>query len=118
MNEETKLQRLIMIALSNNDCLVFRNETAGAYVGKVIHKDARIVTLQNAMLMQFGLCVGSSDIIGIHKPTGRFLAVEVKTAKGKPTPEQLNFIEQVRAANGIAGIARSVQDALELLPRQ
>jgi hypothetical protein len=118
MNEETKIQRLIMIALSNNNCLVWRNECAGAYVGKVIHKDARIVTLQNAMLMQFGLCVGSSDIIGIHRPTGRFLAVEVKTAKGRPTPEQLNFIEQVKAANGIAGIARSVQDALELLPRQ
>ena len=118
MNEETKLQRLIMIALSNNGCMCWRNETAGAYVGKVIHKDARIVTLQNAMLMQFGLCVGSSDIIGIHKPSGRFLAVEVKTAKGKPTPEQLNFMSQVKSANGIAGIARSVQDALELLPRQ
>jgi hypothetical protein len=117
MNEETKLMRLIMIALSNAHCITWRNETSGAYVGKVIHKDARIVTLQNAQLMTFGLCVGSADIIGIHKPTGRFLAVEVKTAKGKPTKEQLNFIEQVRAANGIAGIVRSTQDALDLLPR-
>lgn len=117
MNEETKLMRLIMVALTQADCLVFRNETSGAYVGKVIHKDARIVTLANAQLLTFGLCVGSSDIVGIHKPTGRFLAVEVKTEKGKPTNEQINFIEQVRAANGIAGIARSVKEALELLPR-
>lgn len=117
MNEETKLMRLIMVALTQADCLVFRNETSGAYVGKVIHKDARIVTLANAQLMTFGLCVGSSDIVGIHKPTGRFVAVEVKTEKGKPTKEQINFIEQVRAANGIAGIARSVKEALELLPR-
>lgn len=117
MNEETKLMRLIMIALSNANCITWRNETAGAYVGRVIHKDARIVTLANAQLMTFGLCVGSADIIGVHRPTGRFLAVEVKTAKGKPTKEQLNFIEQVRAANGIAGIARSVQEALDLLPR-
>lgn len=117
MNEETKLMRLIMVALTKADCLVFRNETSGAYVGKVIHKDARIVTLANAQLMTFGLCVGSSDIVGIHKPTGRFLAVEVKTEKGNPTKEQINFIEQVRAANGIAGIARSVKEALELLPR-
>jgi hypothetical protein len=117
MNEETKLMRLIMIALSNANCITWRNETSGAYVGKVIHKDARIVTLQNAQLMTFGLCVGSADIIGIHKPTGRFLAFEVKTAKGKPTKEQLNFIEQVRAANGVAGIVRSTQDALDLLPR-
>jgi hypothetical protein len=116
MNEETKLMRLIMIALSNANCMSWRNETSGAYVGKVIHKDARIVTLQNAQLMTFGLCVGSADIIGIHKPTGRFLAIEVKTKTGKPTKEQINFIEQVRAANGIAGIARSVQEALDLLP--
>lgn len=118
MNEETKLMRLIMVALSQAGCLVWRNETSGAYVGKVIHKDARIVTLANAHLMTFGLCVGSADIIGVHKPSGRFLAVEVKTAKGKPTAEQINFIEQVRAANGIAGIARSVQEALDLIPRQ
>lgn len=117
MNQETKLMRLIMVALTQADCIVWRNETSGAYVGKVIHKDARIVTLANAQLMTFGLCVGSSDIVGIHKPTGRFLAVEVKTPTGKPTKEQLNFIEQVRAANGIAGIARSVKEALELLPR-
>jgi len=118
MNQETKLMRLIMVALTNADCLVFRNECAGAYVGRVIHKDDRIVTLQNAVLMTFGLCVGSSDIIGIHRKSGRFLAVEVKTSTGKPTKEQLNFIEQVRAANGIAGIARTVQEALDLLPRE
>lgn len=117
MNEETKLMRRIMLDLTAAGCLVFRNECAGAYVGKVIHKDSRIVTLANAQLMTFGLAVGSADIIGIHKPTGRFLAFEVKTAKGKPTKEQLNFIEQVRSANGIAGIVRSTQDALDLLPR-
>lgn len=118
MNEETKLMRLILVALTGHRCIAWRNETAGAYVGKVIHKDERIVTLANAQLMTFGLCVGSADIIGIHKPTGRFLAIEVKTKTGKPTKEQLNFIEQVRAANGIAGIARTVQEALDLLPRE
>lgn len=118
MNEETKLMRLIMIALTNNKCICWRNETSGAYVGKVIHKDQRVVTLANAQLMTFGLCVGSADIIGIHKPTGRFLAIEVKTKTGKPTKEQLNFIEQVRASNGIAGIARTTQDAIDLLPRE
>ncbi len=115
MNPETKLMRLIMLALTKADCICWRNETAGAYVGRVIHKDQRIVTLANAQLMTFGLCVGSADIIGIHKATGRFLAVEVKTEKGKPTQEQLNFLEQVKNAGGIAGVARSVEDALRLI---
>lgn len=85
-------------------------------MGRQIHKAGDQVTLTNARMMTFGLCVGSSDIIGIA-PDGRFLAIEVKTPKGRPTTEQLRFIEAVKAAGGIAGIARSVEDALELIAR-
>lgn len=114
MNQETIIQRHIMIALSNAGCIVWRNETAGAYVGKVAHKAGDQITLHNAHMMQFGLCKGSADLIGIT-PTGKFLAVEVKTKTGRPSKEQLVFIDAVRASGGIAGIARSVEDALELL---
>ena len=114
MNPETKIQRLIMLALSENGCTVWRNETAGAWIGKQIYKAGDQVTLTNARMMTFGLCVGSSDIIGIA-PDGRFLAVEVKTAKGRPTTEQLRFIEAVKKAGGIAGISRSPEDALKLI---
>jgi RecB family endonuclease NucS len=65
-------------------------------------------------MVKFGLMVGSADIIGIS-PTGKFLAVEIKTSKGLATKEQLRFIEAVNNAGGIAGIARSVSDALELI---
>ena len=69
-----------MLALSENGCTVWRNETAGAWMGKQIHREGDQVTLTNARMMTFGLCVGSSDIIGIS-PDGRFLAIEVKTQK-------------------------------------
>ena len=114
MNKETLIQRQIQIALSNAGCITWRNETAGAYVGRVIHKAGGQVTLDNAQLMQFGLCRGSSDLIGIT-PDGRFLAIEVKTPNGKPTADQLAFIEAVRRAGGVAGICRSVLDALKLV---
>lgn len=114
MNPETRLQRQIMLALSEAGCIVWRNETAGAWLGKVIHKAQGQVTLADARLNTFGLCVGSSDLILIC-PDGRFGAIEVKTAKGKPTKEQINFIEQVRKAGGRAGIARSPQEALEII---
>ncbi len=102
--KEGDLQRLIMISLSENGCMVFRNNT-GSYKS------------DSGVFIRYGLAVGSADIIGIHKATGRFLAFEVKTSTGRPTKEQLNFIEQVRAANGVAGIVRSTQDALDLLPQ-
>lgn len=117
MNEETKIQRLIMLALSENGCTVWRNEVAGAWMGKQIHRDGDQVTLANARMMTFGLCTGSADLIGIHHGTGRFIAIEVKTPKGRATKEQLRFIEAVKAAGGIAGIARSPQDALDLIAR-
>lgn len=114
MNQETAIQNRILIALSGSGCTVWRVETAGVWMGRKIHSDGSTVTLANARMMQSGLCRGGSDIIGIS-PDGRFLAIEVKTPKGRPTKEQLRFIEAVRRAGGIAGIARSVDDALELL---
>ena len=116
MNKETVIQREIMIALSKEGCKVFRNETGGFWTGKVIHKDGRTVTLANAQMMQCGLCVGSSDIIGIT-PNGKFIAIEVKTETGRVTKEQITFINNILSSGGIAGIARSVADALELLSR-
>ena len=114
MNSETKIQNLILMSLSKAGCLVFRNESAGAWVGKVLHKDANQVTLTDARMMRFGLAVGSSDIVGIA-PCGRFLAIEIKTSKGRATKEQLRFIDAVNSAGGIAGIARSVEEALLLI---
>jgi len=114
MNPETKIMNTILMALSKAGCLVFRNETAGAWVGKMLHREAGQVTLTNASMVKFGLMVGSADIIGIS-PTGKFLAVEIKTSKGRATKEQLRFIEAVNNAGGIAGIARSVDDALLLI---
>lgn len=115
MNPETKIQNSILIALSQAGCTVWRVETAGAWVGRQIHKDGNTVTLANARMLTTGLCVGGADIIGIHQATGRFIAVEVKTLKGRVSPEQQRFIDAVKRAGGIAGVARSVEDALELI---
>jgi len=113
MNPETKLQNAILLALSEAGCTVWRNETAGAWVGKVVHREASTVTLVNARMIQFGLATGSADIIGIS-PSGLFMAIEVKKGKGRTRKEQFTFIDAVNAAGGIAGIARSTGDALEL----
>jgi hypothetical protein len=98
---EQAIQQRIMLALSERGCLIFRNNTGTA-------------TASDGSRIRFGLCVGSSDLIGVS-PDGRFLAVEVKTPTGRVRPEQVAFIEAVVAAGGIAGIARSVEDAVALI---
>lgn len=99
--KESDIQRLIMLALSEAGCVIWRNNVG------VLKNSAGIP-------IKFGLCVGSSDLVGIA-PGGQFLAVEIKTPTGRATPEQLRFIDAVRKRGGIAGIARSPGEALALL---
>lgn len=45
---------------------------------------------------------GISDVLGYHRPTGRFVAVEIKTGADKLSPEQTSFLAEVRRAGGFA----------------
>ena len=98
--KEANVQALIMMALSDAGCLVWRQNTG-------------VLPDRNGRLLRFGVCVGSSDIVGICED-GKFLAIEVKTALGQPTDAQLNFIRAVQRQGGRAGIARSAAEAVEI----
>lgn len=57
---------------------------------------------------------GMPDLIGIL-PDGRFLAIEVKTAKGKVSDEQFKVIDEINQAGGLAFVARSLDDVKGML---
>lgn len=61
-----------------------------------------------------GAPAGTSDILGCL-PGGRFFALEAKRPGMKPTNKQKAFLESVRAAGGIAGVACSIEEAARLL---
>jgi len=84
---EAAILKQMMLEASKCDLVVFRNHTGMVKGG-------------DGFMHRFGLCKGSSDLIGWCKLTGRFAAIEVKRVGGKPTIEQVNFIEQVRKAGG------------------
>ena len=44
-----------------------------------------------------------------------FAGIEVKAERGRVSDEQRRFVDAVRGAGGIAGIARSPEDAADLL---
>lgn len=68
---------------------------------------------------------GGSDLIGYRRVTVTpemvgtevpvFAAIEVKTAKGRATEQQKAFIEHIQNAGGLAGVARSVDEANSIL---
>ena len=101
--------------------VLFRNNTGVAYQGKKMTYNGRVV-INEPRPVKFGLCIGSSDLIGwteititpdmVGKKIAVFTAVEVKTERGKISKEQINFIKQVRKAGGYANVSRMVDDEL------
>ena len=113
-NDETTLQQHIRLALgTRSDLRLFRNNTG------------TLPDPRTGRPVQFGLARGSADLIGLRTVTitpemvgqqvAVFTSIEVKTPTGRATPEQKNWLHMVRRAGGIAGIARSVQDAKDLV---
>jgi hypothetical protein len=95
---ESALQREIRLHLGQKpDLVLWRNN-----VGRVFDERS-----QN--WIQYGLCPGSADLIGIL--AGRFFALEIKTKKGRSSKEQTLFRELVNSAGGYCGEARSVDEA-------
>ena len=112
---EQQIQQHIRIACGTGDTRLFRNNTGTL-------RDA------NGRPVQFGLCKGSADLIGWKRVTitpdmvgstvAVFTSIEVKTATGRLRPEQQQWLDAVQAAGGIAGVARSVEDALRIMTAQ
>lgn len=101
MELEHKIQNDIRVALSSAGHIVFR-----ANVGKVRMADGRY--------FDTGLPKGFSDLFGF-RPDGQIFFIEVKNKKGRVRPEQKKFLEVMRAKGALVGVARSVEDALEIV---
>jgi hypothetical protein len=113
-NDETIIQQRIRLELGREPSLrLFRNNTGSL-------PDPR-----TKRPVQFGLCKGSADLIGWKQVTitpdmvgqqmAVFASIEVKTPTGRLTPDQSNWLSVVQAAGGVAGVARSVEDAQQIL---
>jgi hypothetical protein len=111
---EHEIQQQIRLACGRGPVRLWRNNT-----GALVDQQGRFV--------RFGLCKGSSDLIGLRSleitpemvgvRIAQFVAIEVKTATGPVRPEQVRFLQRVAELGGIAGICRSTRDAEELLQR-
>ncbi len=94
---EADIQHLIIAWLQTKRFFVWRQNTVGVY-------DAAKGRYR-ASNSKKGVC----DILGVL-PDGRFLAIEVKSAKGKTSQDQDAFIAQVNKSGGLAFVARSLDD--------
>lgn len=117
-SDETAVSNAIQLDLAREPVRLLRNN-----VGGLKDRTGRFVAY--GLGSHGGQVVrGPSDLIGwrtinitpdmVGLTVAVFAAIEVKD-RAKPTPEQERFIAEVQAAGGLAGVARSVDDARSIL---
>lgn len=110
---ESKLMRDIMEKLSNGAVRLFRNNVG-------------VIQFPNGTYLRYGLCNGSSDLIGwrsititpemVGKQVAIFTALEIKDGpKKRATKEQVGFLTTARSAGSIAETVFSIDTAQEAL---
>jgi hypothetical protein len=126
---EHLIQQRILLAHGSGDVRLFRNNVGTGWAGQATRITAGNINaiahtlrpgdviIRNARPLHAGLCVGSSDLIGYRRVDGlaQFVALEVKSATGRPTTEQTRFLDHITSAGGCAAIVRSVDDADSVL---
>ena len=128
MSEHITQQR-ILLACGSGNVRLWRNNVGTGWAGqatKVTPGNLRAiaaglrpgdVVIRQGRPLHAGLCVGSSDLIGyrVVDRVAQFVALEVKSATGRPTAQQVQFLDHINAVGGCAGIVRSVEDAAAIL---
>jgi hypothetical protein len=101
LNQETILQNEIIVALCKNGC-VARNHTVGQFYTKY------------GTLVNIGHH-GESDIMGHRISDGKAFYIEVKLPGENPREDQKKFLNAMAKTGAIAGVAHSIEEALEIV---
>lgn len=105
MQSEHQIQSAIMVAVSRHHYNIFRSN-----VGKVKTADGR--------WFDTGLPKGHPDLYGFKWSNGKVFYLEIKNAKGRPRPDQVQFHKMLTKHRIIHGIARSADDALKIIDKE
>ena len=97
---EHEIQQRIRLACGRGRVRLWRNNT-----GALVDQQGRFV--------RFGLCKGSSDLIGLR--IAQFVALEIKTDCGIVSPEQRAFLLLVQQLGGLGSVCRSIAEAQAVL---
>lgn len=100
--KESDVQKLILQYLHLRKIYCWVNKTTGTW-------DNNLKIYRKGTTFK-----GVSDILGIL-PDGRFLAIEVKVKYNKPSPEQIEFIDNINRNKGVAFVAYSLDEVINTL---
>ena len=135
-SSEANIQKSILLNISRGLSRLFRVNVGRAWTGssiiKITQKNQhtfRLVAgdtvIKQARPFKTGVPNGFSDLVGftskvitqemVGQQVAVFTAIEVKSERGRLSPDQENFINQVKNAGGLAGVARSPEEAESII---
>ena len=107
---EAEIMRAILAALgAERDLYLMRNQVGGSERFDVDTNEVRHE--------RYGLAKGSSDLVGILAPSGRWFCLEVKTQTGSLDEDQRKWLALARRFGAFACVVRSVDEAVAALYR-
>lgn len=131
---ESKIMRDIRLAIGGrSDCRLLRNNVAQGVVGEVkwVRQRATVevfpgdAIVRHARVLHAGLATGSSDLIGprrtlitpemVGRSVGVLVGLEVKDETGRQSPEQIAWERMLLSMGCLAGVVRSVEDAVRIV---
>lgn len=122
---ESKILKDIHKGYSRGRVRLFRNNVGIGLQGSDVSWTGTAAFVKNAKYIRFGLCVGSSDLIGwqtvtitpdmVGKDIAQFVALEVKDKRGRVTKDQKQWLAIAESMGAKAAVVRSLSDAKEVL---
>ena len=106
--KETQLVTLIINYLIIKGHYVWRNNS-----GFFKHDYTTKAGINKTSAIRAGI-KGGSDIVGVSK-YGKFIAIECKVGKNKPTELQEMFLKEIESRGGHAIVAYSLEDVSKFL---
>lgn len=131
--KESTILKTVMLAATLSGAVAFRNNVGQGWMGRtkwlksgdryVAHGDE--IVIQQPRPLHAGLHTGSADLIGwrtieitpdmVGKRVAVFLSAETKSATGRLSLDQKNWLHQVHGAGGVGIVCRSADEFTELL---
>jgi hypothetical protein len=112
MKSEKQIQNEILVELASK-VVLFRTNAGSFWQGQITKLNG-IRCLINLVAIK-GLPKGHADLTGVRISDGKAVYIETKKDGKNATEEQALFLRRMREYNAIAGVAHSVEEALELV---
>lgn len=124
LGEEAAIQNTIRLELSKHGVTTFRANSGQAWTGDATRLPGGDVLIRNARPFHAQMA-GFSDLFGfvpveitpdmVGEKIAAFVAIEVKSPRGRVSENQEKFLNFVARQGGFAGVARSSDDALKII---